>query len=134
MSVDAIVESFEIASERAGDVAPAIYDAYFARCPESRELMRYVDKHMRGRMLDSVFTLLMSVETSDEFRYLQFEAAAHSSYGVLPHMYGNLLAAVEDTIRQSCGSSWTSAMSVAWNTRLDTLLREIRSTAEPAVA
>ena len=42
MSVDAIVESFEIAAERAGDVAPAIYDAYFARCPESRELMRYV--------------------------------------------------------------------------------------------
>lgn len=134
MSTDAIVESFEIAAERAGDIAPAIYEGYFARCPESRELMRYVDTHMRGRMLDSVFTLLMSDETSDEFRYLQFEAAAHSSYGVLPHMYANLLAAVEDTIRQACGSSWTSAMSVAWNARLDILLREIRSAAEPAVA
>ena len=134
MSTDAIVESFEIAAERAGDIAPAIYEGYFARCPESRELMRYVDTHMRGRMLDSVFTLLMSDETSDEFRYLQFEAAAHSSYGVLPHMYENLLAAVQVTVRHACGSSWTGAMSAAWSARLDVLLREIRTAAEPTVA
>ncbi|HTL00292.1 MAG TPA: globin [Pseudomonadales bacterium] len=133
MSFEAIVESFEIAAER-GDVAPAIYEAYFARCPESRELMRYVDTHMRGRMLDSVFTLLMSDEASDEFRYLQFEAAAHSSYGVLPYMYGNLLAAVEDTVRQACGNRWTPAMSDAWHARLDIVLREIRSAVEPTVA
>ena len=134
MSANALLQSFEIAAERGGDIAPAIYEAYFARCPESRELMRYVDRYMRGRMLDSVFTLLMSDETSDEFRYLQFEAAAHSSYGVLPHMYENLLAAVRATVRHACGSSWTGAMSAAWNARLDVLLREIRTAVEPTVA
>ena len=127
MSVNAIHQSFEIAAERGGDIAQAIYDAYFARCPESRDLMRYVDRYMRGRMLDSLFELAMADETSDQFRYLQFEATNHKTYGVLPHMYENLLTAVRDTVKATCGADWTRAMETAWNSRLEVLLREIRS-------
>lgn len=134
MSANALLESFEIAAERGGDIAPAIYEAYFARCPESRELMRYVDRYMRGRMLDSLFELLMTDATSDEFRYLQFEAANHKTYGVLPHMYENLLTAVRDTVRATCGTDWTRAMAAAWDSRLALLLREIRSSLEPLEA
>jgi hypothetical protein len=132
MSANALHQSLEIAAERAGDIAATVYEAYFARCPESGELMRFVDLYMRGRMLESVFELLMADEMSDQFRYLQFEAKNHASYGVLPHMYENLLAAVRDTVREACGNDWTPAMAGAWNSRLDVLLRQIRSFAEPA--
>jgi Globin len=131
VSVLPIIESFEIAAERAGDVAPAIYAAYFARCPESRELMRYVDQYMRGRMLESLYELLMADETSDQLRYLRFEAANHSTYGVLPHMYENLLTAVRETVRHACGDDWTSAMASAWDARLGVLLREIATSLAP---
>ncbi len=134
MTDNAILQSFEIAAERAGDIAPAVYEAYFARCPESRELMRFLDIYMRGRMLDSLYELLMADEMSEQFRYLQFEATNHATYGVLPHMYQNLLAAVRDTVQEACGADWTRAMAAAWNSRLDVLLREIRSVLTPAEA
>lgn len=134
MSVNAILQSFEIAAERAGDIAPAVYDAYFARCPESRELMRFVDQYMRGRMLESLLELLMADEVSEQYRYLHFETTSHVSYGVLPHMYENLLTAVRDTVRDACGAYWTPVMAAAWNSRLEALLREIRAFLQPAEA
>ena len=129
MSVEPIHRSFEIAAERGGDIAPAIYAAYFARCPESSELMRYVDDYMRGRMLDSVFELLMADDASEQFAYLRFEAANHATYGVLPHMYENLLTAVRDTVRDACGADWTPEMEAAWRARLDAIVGEIRGVA-----
>jgi len=130
---DALHDSFEIAAERAGDIAPAVYDAYFARCPESHELMRYVDTYMRGRMLDSLFELLLANDVTDQLAYLRFETTNHASYGVQPHMYENLLSAVRDTVRNACGDDWTSSMESAWRARMDAIVREIREHASPAV-
>jgi hypothetical protein len=129
---NAVYASFEIAAERGGDIAPAIYEAYFARCPESRELMRFVDEYMRGRMLDSVYELLMADETPDQLRYLRFEVTNHASYSVLPHMYANLLSAVRDTVRAACGNDWTPGMAAAWDARLGVLKDEISSTLDAA--
>jgi hypothetical protein len=127
MSVSEVHRSFEIAAERGGDIAPAIYAAYFVRCPGSCELMRFVDEYMRGRMLDSVYELLLADETPDQLRYLRFEVANHTSYSVRPHMYANLLSAVRDTVRDACGNDWTRDMAAAWKTRLDLLNEEISS-------
>ena len=125
MSDDAVMQSFEIAAERAGDILPSVYEAYFARCPESRELMRLVDVHMRGRMMDSVLLLLMGEAADEQRSYLRFETTNHVSYGVLPHMYENLLYAVHDTVRDAVGADWTPAMQQAWSERLQALLVEI---------
>ena len=54
---------------------------------------------MRGRMLESVLVLLMMGSAQDQRDYIRFEAKSHLSYGVLPHMYENLLGAVHDTVR-----------------------------------
>jgi hemoglobin-like flavoprotein len=132
MSVDAILQSFELAAERAGDILPATYEAYFARCPESRELMRLVDTHMRGRMMESVLQLFMAEQTEEQLGYLQFETRNHVNYGVLPHMYGNLLSAVRDTVRDACADDWTQEMDDAWRERIAALVREIEALAEQA--
>ena len=125
MSDDAVMQSFEVAAERAGDILPSVYEAYFARCPESRDLMRLVDQHMRGRMMDSVLLLLMGEAASEQRSYLRFETSNHVSYGVLPYMYENLLYAVRDTVRSVLGPEWTPAMEGAWSERLQLLLSEI---------
>ena len=129
MSDDAVLQSFELAAERAGDILPSVYEAYFRRCPESRELMRLVDTHMRGRMMDSVLLLLMGEAAAEQRSYLRFETSNHVSYGVLPHMYENLLYAVHDTVRDAVGAAWTQAMQQAWSERLRSLLDEIREVA-----
>ena len=130
MSVEAILQSFEVAAERAGDILPAAYEAYFERCPESRDLMRLVDTHMRGRMFESVLQLFMADETDEQLGYLRFETRNHVNYGVLPHMYANLLTALRDTVREACGAEWTATMDAAWNARIDVLVTGIHSMIE----
>ncbi len=129
MTDNAILQSFELAGELAGDISPRVYEAYFARCPESRDVMQLVDQYMRGRMLESVMLMLMDDSAEGQRDYIRFEARNHVSYGALPHMYENLLAAVRDTIRDALGAQWTQSMEAAWLTRLDDVLREIRAVA-----
>lgn len=129
MSVDAILQSFELAAERAGDIVPAVYEAYFARCPESSDLMRLVDTHMRGRMLESVLQLFMVEQTDDQLGYLRFETRNHVNYGVMPYMYANLLDALRDTVRDACGHEWNAEMQFAWDERIAGLVGEIETMA-----
>lgn len=131
MSVADLHRSIELAAERGGDIYPAIYDAYFARCAGSRDLMQLTDPYMRGRMLESLFELLLADDVTEQFAYLRFETKNHTSWGVQPHMYENLLTAVRDTVRDVCGADWTPAMAAAWQTRLGALLQEIRSALTP---
>ncbi len=125
MSGDAIEQSFELAGERAGDITEQVYAAYFARCPESRELMALVDPYMRGRMLESVLLLLMGESVAEQRDYIHYETKSHLSYGVKPHMYDNLLNAVRDAVREALGADWTAEMDAAWATRIEDVLREI---------
>lgn len=129
MADEQIVRSLELAGERAGDITPQVYDAYFARCPESRKLMLMTDEHMRGRMLESVIILLMVGSAEEQRDYIRFETKSHLSYGVLPSMYENVLTAVRDTVRSALGSDWTTAMEAAWAARLDAILNEIHAVA-----
>ncbi len=127
MSVVDLHHSIELAAER-GDIYPAIYDAYFERCAGSRELMQLTDVHMRGRMLDSLFELLLANDVAEQLSYLRFETKNHMSWGVQLNMYENLLGAVRDTVRESCGAQWTPAMSSQWEAHIATLVAEIRAT------
>ncbi len=131
MSAADLHHSLELAAERGGDIYPAIYDAYFARCAGSRDLMQLTDIHMRGRMLDSLFELLLADDVAEQFAYLRFETKNHASWGVQAHMYENLLAAVRDTVREACGDEWTPAMAAQWETHVGALVAEIRATLAP---
>jgi hypothetical protein len=130
MSIVDLHRSLEIAAERGGDIYPAIYETYFARCAGSHDLMRLTDVYMRGRMLDSLFELLLADDVTEQIAYLRFEAKNHMSWGVQPVMYENLLEAVRDTVREICAPDWTAAMASEWETRIGALLAEIRATLE----
>ena len=131
MSVADLHYSLEVAAERGGDICPAIYDAYFARCAGSRDLMQLTDIYMRGRMLDSLFELLLADDVAEQFAYLRFETKNHASWGVKLHMYETLLTAVRDTVRDVCAADWTPAMAAQWEARIGALLAEIGASLAP---
>ena len=125
--LDCVLETFQRAGERAGDITTSVYEHYFTRCPESRQLMVLVDQYMRGRMLERVLELLMAEAYDDERSYLEFETRMHASYGVLPHMYNNLLLGVRDAVRGALADDWNTAHEAAWTSRLALLTAEIHA-------
>jgi len=123
---EALLASLEQAAEIAGDIAPDIYNRYFERCPDSQSIMLHTDEHMRGRMIEEVYRLLMADSVAHEREYLAFETSNHRAYGALPHMYENLLLATQDVVQKALGAEFTEEMKAAWERRLDDLLQVIR--------
>ena len=122
MTEDLISTTFEMAAEIGGDLAPAIYANYFARCPGSQALMSHIDDIVRGKMLEEVYRLLMLSDYSGEQGYLNFEMKNHKlAYSVEAHMYGNLLAAILDTVRDAIGDQWQPSFEAAWQQRINDL-------------
>jgi hemoglobin-like flavoprotein len=124
-TADTILSTMEQVAEKGGDVTPQIFERYFDRCRESRALMDHMDEHMLGRMMDQVFLLLMEPGEEELHSYLEFETSTHRSYGVQPHMYENLMAALLEIIREVLGEDLTEEAEAALNQRTRFLLTEI---------
>ena len=127
---EALLASLVQAAEIAGDIAPDIYNRYFERCPDSQSIMLHTDEHMRGRMIEEVYRLLMAESVAQEREYLAFETSNHRAYGALPHMYENLLLATRDVVQKALGAGFDQEMKVAWERRLGDLLQVIRPLTE----
>lgn len=126
-TADPVTRSLEIAAANAGDITEDVYRRYFAACPGSEALMSHIDHLVRGKMLEEVFRLIMLDDYAGEQQYLDFEVANHKhAYSVEPHMYGNLLQALQDAVRDAVGEDWTRGYEAAWNARRERLLAEIR--------
>jgi hypothetical protein len=122
---DPVMRSFEIAADRTGDITSSVYERYFASCAGSKTLMSHIDGYVQGRMLEEVIELLLSDRPETLQDYLHFETKTHVSYGVEEPMYGKLLAAVRDTVRDALANDWNGEYAQAWDDRIDMLLAEI---------
>ena len=115
----------ELVAERAGDITPKVFERYFRRCRESQVLMDHMDEHMLGRMMDQVLLLLMEPGESELESYLEFETSTHRSYGVEPHMYKSLMAAVCEVMEEALASDYSTKIDAALKGRTRFLLKEI---------
>lgn len=89
--------------------------------------MSHIDDIVRGKMLEEVYRLLMLSDYSGEQGYLNFEMKNHKlAYSVEAHMYGNLLAAILDTVRDAIGDQWQPSFEAAWQQRINDLTLEIQ--------
>lgn len=123
--VDAVIASLECAAQRDVDLAPAFYAEYFRLCPDSRGLMKHVDEHVQGRMLASVYELLMLPNADEQQRLIAFEVQTHRAYGARRWMYDHLFKALHTVLRDACGDDWRPEWDRAWTRRVETLLAEI---------
>ncbi len=123
---DLVNQSLELAAEIAGDITPAIYARYFESCPGSEALMSHIDELVQAKMMAEVYRLVMLGRYEDETGYLNFEVDNHAlAYSVEPHMYGNLLYALMDTVAETLGDQFQEDYKSAWEDRLEMLLKEI---------
>ena len=125
---DLIISSLEIAAERSGDITSVVYDLYYQNSPGSQELMAHIDHLVQGRMMEEVMRLLMVEDTSVEDQYLTFEMKTHEeAYNVVESMYGSLLEAVWQIVREAVGEDWNENYENAWRERVTLLLDEIKN-------
>ncbi len=90
--------------------------------------MAHVDHLVQGRMMEEVLRLLMVEDASLEDQYLTFEMKTHQeAYNVVESMYGSLLAAVWQIVREAVGEDWNENYENAWQQRVTLLLNEIKS-------
>ena len=82
-TIEDITDSLNILADLDLDLTQAIYAEFYVRCPEAEALMGYSDLHMRGRMLEQTFGLLMDPLLQGEEQYFLWEIGNHlSAYGV----------------------------------------------------
>lgn len=123
--VEGVIASLECAAAGDIDLVPVFYAEYFRLCPDSRGLMKHVDEHVQGRMLASVYELLMLPDSAAQQRLIAFEVQTHRAYGARRWMYDHLFQALHTVLRDACGDDWRPEWDRAWARRVATLLAEI---------
>jgi len=132
LELDPVYRSMEIAGERLGDIADAVYGRYFGQDGEAAELMAHMDPYTRGRMLQEVLRLLMSEDYDSETEYLRFEVKNHQqAYRVRPRMYRELLEAVRDTVAAGLTAEWDAELAMAWDARIEALVTAVDAHMDP---
>ena len=120
------------AAERDLDPGPGFWPAYFARSTAAFERMSHMDEHMQGRMLASVFDLLLIEDEATQRSFLQFEIGNHDAYGAQLPMYTALFETLEEAFADACGAAWQPAWRQAWSERTANLLSAIETLTQQA--
>jgi hemoglobin-like flavoprotein len=121
----AIERSLEIAGERGGDLAPAVYARLFARHPEMEaQFVRDTTGAVRGEMLARVFEMVLDYIGEGAYAegMIRNEVVTHDGYGVPPNIFPLFFEVVAETLRETAGEDWTPGMTAAW----DGLLADFR--------
>lgn len=128
MSGEATVwDTLEVCAERGGDISPLVYERFFETCPAADSLMGHSDDHMRGRMLEQTFELLLSDEHLGEGGYLDWELDNHLlAYQVAGSMYEHFLGAIRDVVERFVGTDWTSNDTEAWDEQINKILEKVQ--------
>lgn len=117
-----IAESLEYLADTDLDVYQRVFDAFYRESPAAENLMLHMDELTKGRMLEEVTRLLMSVDVELEAAYLDFELRNHEqAYGVERQMYRQLFNAFAAVVRDLAGDRWTPEYEQVWHSRIDEL-------------
>jgi hemoglobin-like flavoprotein len=117
MNAAAIEASLEIAAERAGDIAPMVYERLFTEHPEMEALfVRDTNGAVRGEMLARLINAIFDYLGSNHYatNFIGTEIVTHEGYGVPRDVFPKFIEAVSATVQASCGSAWTNDMDAGW--------------------
>ena len=122
---ETIERSLEVAAERGGDLAPAVYARLFNLHPEiEAQFVRDTTGAVRGEMLARVFEMVLDYIGDDAYAagMIRNEVVTHDGYGVPPDVFPLFFEVVAETLRETAGEAWTPDMAAAW----DGLLADFR--------
>jgi hemoglobin-like flavoprotein len=117
----AIEASLELAAERGGDLAPAVYARLFERQPDMRALFwRDANGAIQGEMLAKVFEAILDFIGPRRYAHnlIETEVVTHEGYDVPRGVFATFFGIVAEVVAQTCGADWTPAMASAWTRML----------------
>jgi hemoglobin-like flavoprotein len=117
----AIEASLELAAERGGDLAPAVYARLFERQPEMRALFwRDGNDGIKGEMLAKVFEAILDFIGPRAYAHnlIETEVITHEGYDVPRSVFATFFGLVAEVVRETCAEGWTPAMDGAWKRTL----------------
>jgi hemoglobin-like flavoprotein len=118
---DAVEASLELAAERGGDLAPAVYARLFERQPQMQALFwRDSNNGIRGEMLAKVFEAILDFIGPRTYAHhlIETEVVTHEGYDVPRNVFATFFGIVAEVVRETCGADWTPAMDGAWKRTL----------------
>ena len=122
-----ISDSLELYAGRHGDMAPRVYERFFALNPEAAALMEYSDEYMRGRMFASMLELFLSDEHLEPGGYLTWELENHiKAYSATTAMYESLFQSMRDVLDNDLGADWRSEWQEAWASRIGRIMEHVK--------
>ncbi len=123
----AITEALELCAETGVDIVPTVFERFFDRDTQARDLMLHSDPHMRGRMFEATLDLFLSSEHLGPGNYLDWELDNHLvAYRATPAMYQSFFDSVTDVIRELVGSDWKPHHEQAWVNRVSRIMQQVQ--------
>ena len=121
-----VTDSLNRIAELDLDLTEALYQHYFTRSPAADALMGYSDPHMRGRMLEQTFGLIMDPSLQGVDQYFRWEVGNHlMGYGVSKDMYADYLETIRDCVKDALKNDWQPEHESGWQLRIQSLLDEL---------
>ena len=119
---EVIHQCLEAVANSEKDIAAAVYADVSKKLPDMNQHIGFMDKRMRGRMLDQIYKLLLG-DVDDG--YLEFEARMHRGYGADLAQYRGMLEAVKDAVSDVLGDTWSATEEAAWNRTIEHIVGDI---------
>lgn len=119
-----IIQSLEIAGERAGDIAPLVYARLFSQHPEMLPLfVRDKTGAVRGEMLFKVIEAILDFIGPRVYANMMIrnEVVTHEGYGVPREVFGVFFATLRNTLREILGRDWSPQTDASWRALLSEL-------------
>lgn len=117
----AIEASLQLAAERGGDLAGAVYARLFARQPQMQALFwRDANGAIKGEMLAKVFEAILDFIGPRSYAHnlIETEVVTHEGYDVPRAVFATFFGVVREVVAETCGAGWTGAMDAAWTRML----------------
>ena len=121
----AILQSLELYAEEVGDPAYTIYQRFFSKYPEARELFGNDEgDYIKLRMMERVFSMIMELaDGSLDINHSAYWITDHLAWGVGKAMVIDMFNIIFETIRDGLGKQWETEMEVAWCELMDEMTR-----------
>lgn len=117
MDASPIIDSLELAGERAGDLTPLVYARLFREHPDMEALfVRDTNGAVKGEMLMRVIEAILDFIGGRTYsaHLIQCEVITHEGYGVPPTVFSVFFGTVAASVREVAAAQWTEAMEAAW--------------------
>jgi hemoglobin-like flavoprotein len=112
-----VIDSLQMAADRAGDLTPQVYQRLFARLPETEILfLRDTDRSIRGSMLSWVFSMILDFSAPQTYgaKMIKNEVLTHEGYGVTPDQFVVFFEVLAEAVQDCLGGDWTADIDTAW--------------------